>query len=339
MVKISDIAAELGVSRSLVSKVLSGHMGRSSVRPALAEKIRKRAAELGYVPNVAARVLFSGRQNTVGVFIARYGQPGSGLVENFLDGVSSVLHRNGQRMLLQFFRTEEDFRACMDTAHPSVMDGVIVAGMQGFDLAPGVRELLARNLPVATCFSEPLLEGVPNAGIDQREVGRTETLHVLSRGARAPLFITAPAGTEGTLRFDGYRAALLEAGLPFREELVCKRKTCEVGNLPDLIRCKRASGIAFDGVIAESDRQSAALLRLFLAEGLRVPEDIMLIGVDNSPICEQSVVTLSSVSRQDRARGVKTAELVNALIAGKPAQSTTFAPRLCPRESTARKRP
>ena len=79
MVRILDIAAEVGVSRSLVSKVLSGHMGTSTVRPEIAERIRAVARERGFVPNAAARSLHSGRQDVVSVFVSRHGAPEQGM--------------------------------------------------------------------------------------------------------------------------------------------------------------------------------------------------------------------------------------------------------------------
>ena len=149
MIRISDIAEDVGVSRSLVSKVLSGRMGRSTVRPELAAKIQSRARELGYVPNVSARALFSGRQSAIGVFISRHGQPGSGLVEAFIDGVADELAKSRQRMILQFFHDEAGFDDCLAVAHLSVLDGVVVAGGLYFDILPKIRTIRERGVPVA----------------------------------------------------------------------------------------------------------------------------------------------------------------------------------------------
>jgi transcriptional regulator with XRE-family HTH domain len=97
-VRILDIASEAGVSRSLVSKVLSGRMGTSTVRPELASRIRKIAQARGFVPNAAARSLHSGRQDCIAVFLSRHGTEGSALLERFLDGATRELARAGKRI-------------------------------------------------------------------------------------------------------------------------------------------------------------------------------------------------------------------------------------------------
>ncbi len=333
MVRISDIADALDVSRSLVSKVLSGRMGRSSVRPELAERIHAQAREMGYVPNATARALFTGRQNVVGVFISHHGQPGSGLVEAFLDGVSSEFAKTHQRMLLQFFHDEPDFEGCLSVANRNVVDGVIVAGAPYFDLAPKLNEILRRKVPVATMFSRSVAARIPNAGVNQMEVGLFATRHLVERGCRRPLFIKAPH-KDGRMRFEGYQAALKEAGLPFRAELVCARKTYETAHLTEKMEAVLKSGVKFDGVVAESDRQSATMLRMLSDAGLRVPEEVKVIGVDNSPVCEFSTVRLSSVSGQDRRRAVMAVRLLNALIEGGGAKELVLSPMVVAREST-----
>lgn len=338
MVRISDIAGELGVSRSLVSKVLSGRMGKSSVRPELAERIHARAKKMGYVPNASAKALFTGRHNVVGVFISRYGQPGSGLEEAFIDGVSGEFIKTGQRMLLQFFHDEPDFDACLAVAHRSMVDGVIVAGAHYFDLEPKLTTIMERGVPVATMFCQPMMEEIPNAGIDQMKVGLLATRHLITRGCARPIFIKVSRAEEGVLRFDGYKAALAGAGLPYRPELVCALKTYETKALPEKIKALLESGAAFDGIVAESDRQTSVIFRELLAAGLRVPEDVKLIGVDNSPLCDFMPVKLSSVSGCDRRRAVLAVRMLNKLINGKTARDSTANPVVVARESTAARR-
>ncbi|MDD4061482.1 MAG: LacI family DNA-binding transcriptional regulator [Kiritimatiellae bacterium] len=334
MVRISDIAEDLGVSRSLVSKVLSGKMGQSTVRPELAERIRARARQLGYVPNMSAKSLFTGRQHAIGVFISRHGQPGSGLVEALIDGVSAELAKTQQRMILQFFHDEPDFEPCLAAAHRNLLDGVVVAGAPYFDLKPHLKTILGRGVPVATMFDTPVSPEIPNAGIDQTEVGYAATRHLVERGCRAPalVFISRP---EVNLRYAGYCRALKEAGIPLRSERLCRLRTYEGAKLPDLVQALIASGEPFDGIVAESDRQSAIILRALLGAGVRVPRDVKLIGVDDAPVCEFSPVHLSSVSGQDRRRAALTVRLLQEVIEGKPPRHVLTPPTVSARESTA----
>lgn len=221
MIRISDIAAEAGVSRSLVSKVLSGRMGTSTVRPELAARIRSIARMRGFVPNAAARSLHSGRQDAVAVFLSRHGTEGSALVERFLDGVAGELARTGRRMELQFFHDEEDFRRnCLPAAVRSRVDGVLLGGSLYFDIAPAIAEIGARGLPVATTFGDPAAPGVPNASVSQEAVGEVAAKHLLARGCRRPLLLPSLgfSGRIGERRLAGFREALAAAGVRLLEK-------------------------------------------------------------------------------------------------------------------------
>lgn len=333
MVRISDIATDVGVSRSLVSKVLSGRMGKSSVRPDLAAQIQSTAARMGYIPSASAKALFSGRQNVIGVFISRHGQPGSGLVEAIIDGVAAELAKTQQRMLLQFFHTVEDFEACMAVAHPSILDGVVVAGAPYFDFLPKLKTILRRKIPVATVFDTPLSPETPNAGIDQMEVGRLATLHLIEQKCTRPVFLRVVSSV-ASLRFMGYRKALEESGLPYHAELVCSLRTFEPKTIPRLIENLLNSKVPFDGVVAESDLQSSAVLRTLLNAGMKIPKDVKLIGIDDAPVCKFGVIHLSSVSGQDRNRAGLAVKLLKEAIEGRAARSLTLPPVVMARESS-----
>jgi len=330
---MANIARDVGVSISLVSKVLRDRMGKSSVRPELAERIRKRARELGYVPNLSARALVKGRQNVIGVFLSRHGQPGSGLVETTIDGIASELARTQQRMLLQFFHTEADFDACMAIAHLNLLDGVVLTGYPYFDVKEKLRTILARGVPVATVLDDPILPEIPNVGISQFEVGRVATQHLIESGCRRPVFLHA-GSTVARLRFSGYQTALASAGLAYSPKLVSRMHSYEAKTVPERIRRLLSSGVPFDGVVAESDLQASFVLRTLFAEGKRVPEAIKVIGVDNSPICQFGAVPLSSVSGQDFKRARQAILLLNERIEGLPVRNQALTPVVMARESS-----
>lgn len=334
MLRIADIARDLGVSRSLVSKVLSGRMGSSTVRPELAQVIRARAEAGNYRPNASAMALRHGRQNVVGVFIMRhgYGQPGSGLTEAFLDGVVGEMARNQQRLQLQFFQDAAGLEKCLSIAHRNNLDGVVLAGVPRFDLQRPLRALLDRKVPIATMFEEPPLPEVPNVGIDQVEVGRLATRHLIEQGCRRPVCLRISPRSP---RFAGYRQALRECGLPFLPELVCETPHYAVCAAPQAINSLLAGDVSFDGVVAASDQQASIVLRTLLAAGKLVPRDVKLIGVDDAPFCRYSVVPLSSVSGQSRKRAALVVRLLQEAINGQPARHLVLPPVVVARASSA----
>lgn len=337
-VRILDIAAEAGVSRSLVSKVLSGRMGTSTVRPELAARIRSIARARGFVPNAAARSLHSGRQDAVAVFLSRHGTEGSALAERFLDGAAGELARTGRRMELQFFHDEEDFRRnCLPAAARSRVDGVLFGGAPYFDLAPAIAEIAARGLPVATVFDDPAAPGVPNAGISQEAVGEVAARHLLSRGCRRPLALPSLgfAGRVGERRLAGFRAAMADAGSPLPEDRVAAMrrtyapKPALLARVADLARRR-----AVDAVFCESDRGAALVLNALLAAGVRVPGAVKVLGVDDSPYCTFAAVALSSVSGREKERAAAGVRFLDEAIAGGAPASTLARPVVVSRDST-----
>lgn len=332
MVRISDIAKEVGVSRSLVSKVLSGRLGRSSARPDLAAKIHARAKELGYVPNASAKALFSGRQNVIGVFVHQYGRPSSGLVEKVMSAISRELAKNHQRMLLQFFSDDDEFANCLDLAHPSVMDGVMLASTYMLEDSDALKAMVARGLPVISLSDKPFVPGSSNVGIDQTAVGRLATLHLLDRGCRR---IVHFRGHADALRFKGYRAALAERGVPYDPQLAFATRSYSATTIPRFFGALLEDKVPFDGVVAASDEQAAIIMRMLQADGRRIPKHVKIIGTDDAPFGPLCSVPLSSVSGLDHRRAGIAIRMLLDQINGAPSASRILAPVVVERESTA----
>ena len=138
MASLKRIAAELGVSYTLVSKVLSGRLGTTGVSARTREAILKRAKELDYVPNRLAVALKAGRKGAVGIFLHSIGSPGSDVSERLLRGMAEGLEQSGSRMWLRFFTTDEDFLVACDTRLKREVDGLIVAGLHHPGLMPNL---------------------------------------------------------------------------------------------------------------------------------------------------------------------------------------------------------
>lgn len=328
---IADIANEVGVSPSLVSKVLSGRLGTTRVSARTVQAIRERAEGIGYRKNSSAAALATGKQNVIGAFIHRIGVPGSGLAEQLVEGIAEELAMHDQRLLLHFYETSEQFRGQCAGLHKGVTDGVIVGGLAHADLLDALVEIQERGVPVVTIHERELDPSFLNVGCDQVEVGRIATAHLIERGCRRIAHIsTTPA------RLDGYRAALKAAGLPQDPRLLFTAKNFTYQAGAEAVRTFAARGIQYDGLVAQSDQQAAGALNALIAAGKRVPEDVRMIGVDNSPFCDFSIVPLSSVSQMERERGQRAVrallELTNSR--KRSVKSIWVDPILHPRQSS-----
>lgn len=326
---IDDIASEVGVSPSLVSKVLSGRLGTTRVSTRTVAAIRNRADRIGYRKNSSATALATGRQNVIGAFVHRHGVLGSGLTEALLDGITAELACHDQRLLLHFFESDRAFIAQCQRLHAGVIDGLIVGGLSHPGVVGTLERIRDSGIPVVTIHDAPVDPGFVNVGADQARVGRIATEHLLERGCRRIAHISIFRD-----RCAGYRAALEDAGHEPDARLVYEAPNFTYQAGVDAVRTFAERGIEYDGLVAQSDQQAAGALNTLVAMGRRVPRDVRIVGVDDSPLCLFSSVALSSVSQMDRERARLAARLLLEITRGEVRESVSMDPVLQVRASS-----
>jgi len=331
MIALRDIAQDVGFSVSLVSKVLNNRLGSSRVKPETVRKIRESAARLGYRKNMSAVALLAGRHDVIGVFIHNLGMAGSGIVEDLLAGISDQAGGRHQSLMLAFFETGSEFHERSEFANRGRMDGLLVGGCYNAGVRDPLLAIRRAGLPVVTVYDEPLHPELPNVGLDQTLVSRLATEHLIARGARR----IAHVATMPT-RLAGYRQAVAEAGLACDPALVYRTNVDFYGQVEGTraVQAFLAAGVPFDGIVAQSDHEAVGCINALCAAGLRVPEDVRVIGIDNSPFCELARVPLSSVSQQFHLRGETSMRLLMDAIEGNAVQSSLVLPIVVEREST-----
>lgn len=331
MPTLVDIAKKLDISVSLVSKALNGRLGTTGARPELIAEIQRTASEMNYQKNASALALKQGRHNAVGVFIHQFGRPGSGNMDSLLQGLSAKAKEDGQRFILDFFEEAKEFLAFRGMMRKSVMDGVLMGGLPHEELIGVLLELQESGLPIVTILDKEISPLLPNVSFDQVGAGRMATGHLIEQGCRNIVHIV-----DFEERYNGYCAALHENRIPLREELVYREEGAEFsyGRGIRAARFLLESGVEFDGVVAQSDEEALAVMNVLMDSGIRIPEEVRLIGLDNAPYCEFARVPLSSISQSGVERGRAAFEMLMALINGQSVESTTVAPKLFIRKST-----
>ena len=332
MSSLKRIAGDLGVSYTLVSKVLSGRLGTTGVSAKTRDAIIARAAELEYVPNHLAVALKAGRKGSVGIFLHGIGSPGSDVTDRLLGGLAEGLEESGLRMLLRFFKTEEEFLAACDVRLRSEVDGLIVAGAAHPELVPKFLELEEKNVKVVSIFndlSERDFEHTTNVVADYELQGYLPTKHLLDQGLRR---IACLDTVENRTR--GFRRAFAEVNFTPRpaQFIRCKSFTYEDGVLAAEDILQIANGM--EGVICQSDSQALGLIHQLNKKGVQVPKDIKVTGVDNSPLARYCLVPITSVTSEMRPSGRKAVELLLQKIAGEEVKSARLTPTLEVRESS-----
>lgn len=330
MATLKDIADSCDYSVSLVSKVLNNRMGNSTAKPEVIAAIHQAAKDLGYRKNQSAAALRSGRHDVIGVLMYHFGRPGSDLAYNMVRSIAQECRKNKQRQSLTFFDGSDEFHQSAREYHSGTMDGVLIAGLPVDELIDDIKKMHQAGLPMVTVHSENHMgDDIPNVGIDEAAITRIATEHLLENGCKNLVHIGKMQA-----RHDGFVTAMKNAGMPLTDR---QMMTCNYTGDHAIQAIKQFEDhqVPFDGIVTQSDEQAAGLLTYLLAKGIRIPQDVRIIGVDNSPYCKYLPVPLSSVAQLPKERGELAVKILNRCIAGeKNIASFTFQPQLIIRHST-----
>lgn len=328
---LQDIARELKVSVSLVSKVLNNRLGTTGASAQMIEAINAKAQELNYQKNATATSLCDGRQNAIGVFIHRHGVAGSNITAAMVEGVSVSASKIKQRLVLQYYHTLAELNDILPIAHSNAVDGLILGGVPHPEIMQALREASRQNLPIVSIHDGPIHPDIPNIGINQVRIGYLATTHLLDKGCRR---IAHVAQKDNRGRFDGYVQALADRGVAFDEALVFRCNTYTVESGVKAAEHWLSKGIQFDAVFGQSDQLITGVFKVLMRHGIKVPEQVRLIGVDESPFCDFFLVPLSSISQVDARRAELAVDALMNLINGQWVDHTYVDPVVHARESS-----
>ncbi|MCE9612866.1 MAG: LacI family transcriptional regulator [Lentisphaerae bacterium] len=330
---LRDIAKDVGVSVSLVSKVLNQRLGTTGVSAATNAAVLSAAEQRGYRKNASAVALLAGRHNILGVYLHSPGMAGSGILEELLEGISDAAFAHHQRLQLNFFSTPAEFQELCADAHQGDLDGLVVGGIANTVSVDRLRAIRAGGLPVVTLYDHPIHPSLFNVGIDHARVTRLATAHLIAQGARRIAHICNMEA-----RHDGYRQALAAAGIPYDAARVYDAHALDFGHITgeQAVAFFMRRRVPFDGIVAQSDQEAMGCLNMLFQRGCRVPDDVLVIGIDDAPYCAFARVPLSSVSQNYRRQGQEAIRLVLAVIAGQRVRSTKVEPLLVVRDSSHR---
>lgn len=334
-----DIAQAAGVSQPTVSRALRGS---PAVSPATRRRVEAVARRLGYTVDRAASVLRSGRTRTLAALLFQEPPARGGSVEPevnpfFLAMLGSMMRAcadHGHDLLLSFQRPDGDWHVDYEDSHRA--DGLILLGYGDYsDYEAKLDRLVARGARFVRWGSvEPGGPGL-TVGCDNRAGGAAAARHLLERGRRRIAFLgdASDRYPEFRDRYLGYADALAAAGLlPDPALRVAALSTEEDGAAA--ARALLARGRAFDGVVAASDLIGLAAMRVLSGAGLRVPDDVGVVGFDDIPAAGLGNPPLTTVAQDACAAGRTLVEALLGRISHEPVRSMTLPVRLVVRRST-----
>ncbi|ADD45898.1 LacI family DNA-binding transcriptional regulator [Stackebrandtia nassauensis] len=330
---LDTVAARAGVGRGTVSRVINGS---SRVSQEARDAVNRAITELGYVPNHAARSLVTRRTDVIALVISEtedrmWGEP---YFADVIRGITRQLSESGLRLMFTLASTAEDRSRLETYLLGKHVDGALLISLHGDDPLP--RHLEGSGLPVVLCGAPVGETDVPFVDSDNRGGARQAVEHLASTGRRRIAAITGPQDMSvGIDRLTGYREALRTEGLPedpalmepgdFSEAAGVTAMRALLDRVPDL-----------DAVFAASDPMAFGALRVLRERGIRVPEDVAVVGFDDSPRAEHSEPPLTTVRQAAEPMGREMARLIQARIRGENPDppSTILSTRLIVRESS-----
>ena len=330
-VRLKDIARDLGVSVVTVSKVLRGN---TDISDETRKRVLKRMNELNYQPNMMARGLASGRTYTVGLVVPDLVHP---FFAEFAKSLSGVLRAADRALILA--SSEEDPEIEQKEIRTLLRRGVdvlLIASCQArlrnfYDLGDRTPYVLFdRNFPHLAAHY---------VGSDDVRVGEMATRHLIELGRTRIAHIGGKNTSPSLDRLEGFRKAMAEARLPVSEaHVVAKERMEETGDLvgfaamQDLLRTKPRP----DAVFCYNDLTAVGAIESVLEAGLRVPEDVAVIGCGNFRYAGYLKVPLSSIDHGVAELGRIAGELALDLSIRpeQPPKSVLLTPTLVVRRST-----
>jgi DNA-binding LacI/PurR family transcriptional regulator len=306
---LEAVALDAGVSRATVSRVVNGS---NRVTPETRTVVEKAIRKLGYVPNRAARSLVTRRTESIGLVIPEpttklFGDP---FFPQLIRGINAVLGEADQVLVLLTPQSPHDEEKLGDYLVSGHLDGAMLVSLHGADPLPAF--LAERGIPVVV-GGRPT-RGVPVDVVDVDNVqGALQAVrHLIALGRRRIVTVTGPLDmAPAEDRLAGYRSALIEAAIDHDPTLELAGDFDQTV-ARESIEAFMAGGGRFDSVFAASDVMAVGAMAAIRRAGLRVPQDIAVVGYDDSALALFSDPPLSSVRQPIEEMGREMARSILA---------------------------
>lgn len=336
-VTLADVAKAAGVGVATASRALSPK-DHSDVSAATRQRLREVADELGYRPSLAARAFRSRGFRAVSIVVPD-GQWGWWVPA--VRAAHAAARAQGVTAFVQptvaARRDSGDGVDVIAGLAEVPTEGVLILGPAGdAQMLATARSLRLPVVAIDNAADEVL---VPALGVDNRLGVRLGVQHLLAQGRRRIAYV----GTGGDLPFhharrEGYRDALAEAGIDVDPALMLEDPVADIAATPYLPAVEEllAAGTAVDAVLVESDGGAAPVLRSLRRAGRSVPEDVAVVGFDDSAVAVALDPPLTSVRQPFEQLGAEAMELLLGIVGGAeaPVGRRVLAPSLVVRDST-----
>jgi LacI family transcriptional regulator len=307
-ITIKDIARELGISPSTVSRALKDH---PDISPATKKTVTKLAEELNYQPNSIALSLRHRKSNTIGVIIPE-------IVHFFfstvISGIEDIAYSAGYSVIISqsneaYEREVLDSKAMFNNR----VDGILISMSRETEDLSHFESIHKRGMPMVFFDRECTALPCSNVLVDDIEGGYLATRHLIEQGYKRIVHLVGPSSLPiAKHRHQGYKKALEEANLAYETDLVINQ---EVGN--DAEQAEAVFGKYYDqlgekcdAVFASTDMIAYGVIQALLKQNIRVPEDVGVVGFSNWQFTSLTKPTITTVSQPGFEMGQEAARLL-----------------------------
>lgn len=306
-VTIYDIAEKLNLATSTISRALQDH---HTISKKTIKKVKETAEEMGYVPNTLAAGLRGNKTKTIGVLIPTITQP---FLSSLISGIEITAQKSGYTVIIM--QSHDSYQEEVNMAkalYSNRVSGVISSlAMETRDTSH-FNQFITNNIPLVFVDRVPKDFNTFRVIIDNYAAGYKATKHLIDQGCTRIAHLTAGAefGNLYNERKRGYLEALKDNNISFDDELIVflKKVTYQEG--------VKASNKLFDldlipdGIFASGDIIAVSAVQTAKKRGLKVPEDIAVIGFNNDPISQIIDPNISTITHPAEKMGKASAEII-----------------------------
>lgn len=328
MATIKDIAEEAGVSIATVSNVIRN--ANSHVSAETVERIQKIMKKLNYTPNMSARALVSKKSKIIGV-LSYVGEVGEFRPDPFLGNlfraIESALSKKGYYMLQKTISSEKELQ---DLYASWNLTGIIVhAAFEGTFFEQ------LESLPCPCVLIDSYIKNCPfpNVGIEDFKGSYLATKHLIQNGHKNIAFVSPAIYENGVVRerFEGYKAALKEAGIAFSEENIFNVNALDEG---EKIASEIQNRHDITAIFATADMLAYGIMSALQKAGLKIPDDISIVGFDDLFYSSMITPALTTVRQDLNQRAVMAVNVLTRIIENdESVKNTMLAVELIERDS------
>jgi LacI family transcriptional regulator, repressor for deo operon, udp, cdd, tsx, nupC, and nupG len=309
-VTMADVAREAGVSLQTVSRVING---RHDVSPATRQHIEDIIQRLGYQPNALARGLASTYTRTLGFVTNDFSDY---TWTQIMTGAEHEARAHGYFLMIgSAERDPNDEPEYLRLLSERQVDGILF-GRESREVNDSRYNDFFQQVPAVTVAYYPALKQVPTVDVDNVSGGRQAAEYLLSKGHRHIAMITGPEYWKAVQdRYEGYRQALEAASIPVDDSIIV------IGDFSYQSGYKATQqllsyGIPFSAIFAQSDQMAIGAIRALREAGMRIPQDVAIIGYDDIPAAAYCYPPLTTIRQPLQELGRIATQLLIKIVEG-----------------------